>query len=181
VGNFLNNHFISTFKKIPTANFRIVEIRGHLLKQGGNIASYFLTPDGKVISVVGGVADDYTLLKEARWVNEMWNETHPQADDPPVEDRIRSRVQDRVKAIKKEIYTGEGETSHFKELQASGRKLAQVGNGVYIFRETLPSLGSVYQEVFESLGQIVGERKPIDPALQRNGCGEKVEDLPRRK
>jgi hypothetical protein len=49
------------------ATFRIV---GGGQKQGGNVASYFCAPDGRVLHVVAGPVDAATLLREARWVVE---------------------------------------------------------------------------------------------------------------
>ena len=39
-------------------------------KQGGNVASYFCTPDGRVLDVVAGPVDAKALLSEARWAVE---------------------------------------------------------------------------------------------------------------
>src|SRR4029077_10708163 len=38
--------------------------------QGGNVASYFCAPDGRVLHLVAGPVDAATLLREARWVVE---------------------------------------------------------------------------------------------------------------
>jgi hypothetical protein len=65
VGNYLNEYFVSSFQKVAT--FRIVA-GGQ--KQGGNVASYFCAPDGRVLHVVAGPVDAATLLREARWVVE---------------------------------------------------------------------------------------------------------------
>jgi hypothetical protein len=62
VGEFINENFVSSFQKVGT--FRIVG--GN--KQGGNVASYFLAPDGRVLHVVAGPVDGATMLKEAKWV-----------------------------------------------------------------------------------------------------------------
>lgn len=62
VGEFLNEHFVSSFQKVAT--FRIVNGQ----KQGGNVAAYFCAADGRVLHVVAGPVDADTLLKEARWV-----------------------------------------------------------------------------------------------------------------
>jgi hypothetical protein len=64
VGKFLNKHFVSSFQKVAT--FQIV----NGAKQGGNVASYFCAPDGRVLHVVAGPVDAGTLLAEARWVVE---------------------------------------------------------------------------------------------------------------
>lgn len=62
VGKFLNEHFVASYQKVAT--FRIVDGQ----KQGGNVASYFCAPDGRVLHVVAGPVDAATLLAEARWV-----------------------------------------------------------------------------------------------------------------
>lgn len=66
VGQYLNEHFVSTFQKVGT--FRIVN--GN--KQGGNVASYFCTPDSRVLHAIAGPVDGETLIREARWVIENW-------------------------------------------------------------------------------------------------------------
>lgn len=62
VGKFINEHFVSSFQKVAT--FRIVGKQ----KQGGNVASYFCAPDGRVLHVVAGPVNANTLLREAEWV-----------------------------------------------------------------------------------------------------------------
>lgn len=64
VGKYLNEYFVSSFQKVGT--FRVVNGQ----KQGGNVASYFCAPDGRVLHVVAGPVDAPTLLKEAKWVVE---------------------------------------------------------------------------------------------------------------
>jgi hypothetical protein len=64
VGKYLNEYFVSAFQKVAT--FRIVNGQ----KQGGNVASYFCAPDGRVLHVVAGPVAAETLLQEARWVVE---------------------------------------------------------------------------------------------------------------
>ena len=65
VGKYLNEFFASSFQKVAT--FRIVN---GTQKQGGNVASYFCAPDGRVLHVVAGPVDAATLRREARWVVE---------------------------------------------------------------------------------------------------------------
>jgi hypothetical protein len=62
VGKYLNEHFVSSFQKVAT--FRIVGQQ----KQGGNVASYFCAPDGRVLHVVAGPVNAAQLLREAQWV-----------------------------------------------------------------------------------------------------------------
>jgi len=64
VGKYLNENFVASFQKVAT--FRIVGNQ----KQGGNVASYFCAPDGRVLHIVAGPVDAATLLREAKWVVE---------------------------------------------------------------------------------------------------------------
>jgi hypothetical protein len=64
VGKYLEEHFVSSFQKVAT--FRIVGKQ----KQGGNVASYFCAPDGRVLHVIAGPVNAATLLREAKWVVE---------------------------------------------------------------------------------------------------------------
>jgi hypothetical protein len=64
VGKFLNEYFVSSFQKVAT--FRIVGGQ----KQGGNVATYFCAPDGRVLHIVAGPVDAATFLREAKWVVE---------------------------------------------------------------------------------------------------------------
>src|SRR5262249_21073889 len=67
VGDYLNKYFVSSYQKI--SNF-VVTSNG--AKQGGNVASYFCMPDGRVLHVVVGPVSGTRLLDEARWVEETW-------------------------------------------------------------------------------------------------------------
>jgi hypothetical protein len=66
VGQYLNRHFVSAFQKIAT-----FQINGGQ-KQGGNVASYFCTPEGLVLHAVAGPVDAGTFLREARWANDTY-------------------------------------------------------------------------------------------------------------
>jgi hypothetical protein len=62
LGKFVNEHFVCSFQKVGT--FKIVNGQ----KQGGNVATYFCAPDGRVLHAVAGPVDGPTMLAEARWV-----------------------------------------------------------------------------------------------------------------
>jgi hypothetical protein len=62
VGEFVREHFVCSFQKVGT--FRIVGGQ----KQGGNVATYFCAPDGRVLHVIPGPVGAEQFLAEARWV-----------------------------------------------------------------------------------------------------------------
>lgn len=64
VGKYIDTYFCSSFQRVAT--FKIVGKQ----KQGGNVASYFCAPDGRVLHVIPGPVDAGTLLREAKWVVE---------------------------------------------------------------------------------------------------------------
>ena len=56
VGKYLNANFASSFQKVGT--FRVIQNpNGPPQKQGGNVASYFCAPDGRVLHVSGNFED----------------------------------------------------------------------------------------------------------------------------
>ena len=57
VGKYLNEYYVASFQKVAT--FKIVGQQ----KQGGNVASYFCAPDGRVLHAVAGPVDSATLLR----------------------------------------------------------------------------------------------------------------------
>jgi hypothetical protein len=66
VGQYLDRHFVSAFQKVAT-----FQING-CVKQGGNVAAYFCTPDGLVLHAIAGPVNAHTFLREARWANETY-------------------------------------------------------------------------------------------------------------
>ena len=66
VGDYLNEHCVSSFQKVGT--FKVAD-DGQ--KQGGNVATYFCAPDGRVLHIVAGPVNAATLLKESKWVVEL--------------------------------------------------------------------------------------------------------------
>jgi hypothetical protein len=64
VGEYVNQNFVTAYQKVGT--FRVNPRNGQ--KQGGNVASYFCAPDGRVLHAVAGPVDAATLIREAKWV-----------------------------------------------------------------------------------------------------------------
>jgi hypothetical protein len=64
VGKYVNEYFCSSFQKVAT--FKIVG----KAKQGGNVATYFCAPDGRVLHCIAGPVDAATMIREAKWVVE---------------------------------------------------------------------------------------------------------------
>jgi hypothetical protein len=75
VGKFVNEYFVSAFQKVAT--FRIVGKQ----KQGGNVATYFCAPDGRVLHVIAGPVNAQQFLREARWVVDTTKEAIKTAKD----------------------------------------------------------------------------------------------------
>ncbi len=61
VGEFVTKNFVSAYQKVGT--FRIVGKQ----KQGGNVATYFCAPDGRVLHCVAGPVNSQQFLVEAKW------------------------------------------------------------------------------------------------------------------
>jgi hypothetical protein len=72
VGEFLNEHFIAAYQQI--GDFTVTKVDGKVQKNGGNVASYFLTPKGLVVNAVVGPVKADKLLSEARLAQELFEQ-----------------------------------------------------------------------------------------------------------
>jgi hypothetical protein len=115
-------------------SFEVVNQAGVLAKNGGNVASYFCTPDGRVIHAVTGPVPAEELLAAARWAVDV-SSGGSALDDP-----------ERIGA------------AHREELQRSSLPVASPAQQKVhrlLASQPLPPLNDVYQEVFE---EILGQR-----------------------
>jgi len=115
-------------------SFEVVNHAGVLVKNGGNVASYFCTPDGRVIHAVTGPVPAEELLAAARWAVDV--SSGGSAVDHP----------ERIGA------------AHREELERSSRPVASVAQQKIhrlLASQPLPPLNEVCQTVFE---EILGQR-----------------------
>jgi hypothetical protein len=66
VGRYLNASFVSSYQKVGTFTLNGSQ------KQGGNVASYFCTADGRVLHAIAGPVNAAVMLREARWAVETY-------------------------------------------------------------------------------------------------------------
>jgi len=64
VGEYVEKFFCSAYQRVGT--FRIVG----RAKQGGNVATYFCAPDGRILHAIAGPVNADQFLVEAKWVVE---------------------------------------------------------------------------------------------------------------
>jgi hypothetical protein len=121
-------------------SFEVVNKQGELQKNGGNVASYFCTPDGRVIHAVTGPVSAGTLLAEAHWAVENYERVG--GNGSLLADAHRDAIGPR-----RGLFFNDGATdSRIHQLLAG---------------EPLPWLNDIYETIFETiLGQRVS--KPGD-------------------
>jgi len=109
----------------------VVDEHGNLQKNGGNVASYFCTPDGHVIHAVTGPVAAGELLDAAKWAVTNYTEaTQGRAGEVPAT---------LARAHRDAVHDSNGPARQVHQLLAS---------------KHLPALKTVFQEVFERiLGQ----------------------------
>lgn len=179
VGKFINENFIATFKKVGT--FRIQ----NGIKIGGNVVSYFLTPDGRVISAVGGPVQPEMLLKEAKWAHKVWEEANKGLEkeknsrlkNRKIIDRVFCSVKDRMRKASKVDYNYMyyKHTYYFEDLKKMHHVIA---NGLIVmFKESLPHIDSVYEKVFMAVGEKVSDQDVIDDGKNPRKKNKMIEDL----
>lgn len=70
MGTFLSKHFFCGWEKVGT--FTVVKSGERVVqKQGGNVATYFCTPDLEVIHAVAGNVGAEEFLREAKWAVDL--------------------------------------------------------------------------------------------------------------
>jgi hypothetical protein len=150
VGDYLNQSFVSTFQKVGT--FR----RAGNQKQGGNVASYFCTPEGQVLHIVVGRAKANALLREARWVVEAWKLAQLECQDDPARYRafFRQAHADRFRSKQRRAVTVE-QLASVKDQESRVHLLLALS--------PMARIDQVYQLVFE---KIVGEKVSTSPVLE---------------
>ena len=111
-----------------------------MTKNGGNVASHFLTPDGHVIHSVTGPVAAKVLLEEAKWAMEMFAESRSQPNSSRQRQFISSAHQQ----------------ASWSPRDNQDRKVHEL-----LSTRPLPPLKMVYEEIFEKiLGQKVSEAGP---------------------
>ena len=113
-------------------SFEVVDEHGKLQRNGGNVASYFCTPEGRVVHAVTGPVAAEELLDEAHWAVASYAAA------------AQGRTGD-VPVILARSHRDAGTNSRNNQTRAVHQLLAT---------QPLPAMQSVFQEVFERiLGQ----------------------------
>jgi hypothetical protein len=152
VGKYLNAHFVASYQKVAT--FTIAGDQ----KQGGNVASYFCTPDGKVLHAVAGPADAAAFLREARWAVEAYKMARLETGEGPA----------RLRAFFHEAHAQRLAEEHGLDLARGGPARGALNNQgkVHLLLTAAPlvKLERAYKLVFE---RILGEKVSTAPVVRR--------------
>lgn len=68
----MKRNYVAAFQQ--AGDFSVVPVNGKMVKNGGNVVSYFCTPEGRLIHAVGGPVSPQKLLAEARWATEAFRQ-----------------------------------------------------------------------------------------------------------
>lgn len=133
VAAYFQNHFVAAYQQVGA--FEVVDQHGNLQRNGGNVASYFCTPQGRVVHAVTGPVPARELLDEAYWAVDSYAQaaSGAQGEIPTLLARSHERAAPAARR-------GTSNTTAIHKLLAN---------------QALPHLGAVYQEVFE---KILGQR-----------------------
>ena len=124
-------HFVSAHQQV--GDFRVVKVGNQLKKNGGNVASHFLTADGRVIHSVTGPVSASVLLDEARWALAM----HAEAVARPHSEQTQ-------------FVAWSHQQASWAPASPQDRRIHEL-----LATRPLPALQSVYEEIF---GKILGQR-----------------------
>jgi hypothetical protein len=154
VGKYFNTEFVSTYQKVGTFT-----VAGRQ-KQGGNVATYFCTPDGCVLHVVAGPVNAATLLREARWVVETYKLAHLDHPDTNAAEFRALLWKAHVDRLRQDYGVDLNDAD-----PRARRNLGKQGQvHLLLAAAPLPRLEQVYRLVFEN---ILGEKVSTAPVVQR--------------
>lgn len=155
MGKYFRNHFVASYQKVGT--FRIVNGQ----KQGGNVAGYFCTPDGRVLHAIAGPVDAGVLLREARWAVEADKLARLEAGDDG----------ERLRDFFRQAHAERLRREHGLNLDAAAARgscptLTPPGR-VHLLLAVAPlaRVDQVYRLVFE---KILGEKVSVAPVVERS-------------
>ena len=148
-------------------------------KQGGNVASYFCTPDGRVLHVIPGPVDARTLLREARWVVETYKLAQLEGQDDPMRfvtfirkahaDRLRQEYRLDGRDLPAPEYNAIAPAIKSLPDLARGKKHRQLGQQgqahLLLATYPMPRIEQVYVLVFE---RILNQRLSTGPVVVKN-------------
>jgi hypothetical protein len=128
VARYFAAHFVSAHQQV--GSFEVVNEFGTLDKTGGNVASYFCTPDGQVIHAVTGPVTADELLAAARWAVEV------SSDGRAANDAVRIAAAHRDEC---------------ERPRPPGTEVAQFQVHRLLAEQPLAPLNEVYRTVFERI------------------------------
>ncbi len=160
MGELFAKHFVAAHQQV--GDFTAVEVDGTIQKNGGNVASYFCTPEGRVIHAVTGPVSADELLAAAQWAIDRWDEVKD-LSTLAVQRAAMAAAHD--KAIRDNAAATSGKASpglrgleRYSQLWAEvAQHIGSQADKVHLLLREMPlaALDDVYVHVFE---RILGER-----------------------
>jgi hypothetical protein len=168
VGDFVNTHFVSGYKKVGTFQ------KDGETKNGGNVATYFCLPDETVIHVIPGPVDADVFLREAHWAVDVYESAMMEHKDDLEKQKEYVKRAHAVRYLKGSA-----------EMQAAGTKRAAAFaarlNGLMpksrprdrgvldqahwlLWSNPMPTLAAIYRTVWSD---ILNERVTDQPVIDR--------------
>ncbi len=155
VGEYLNAHFVACFQKVATTRAEGAD------RTEGTLASYFCTPDGRVLHLLAGPATADVFLREAHWVVETCEQARKESrgDTNPL---FRTAIQ---KAHADRLRKDHGLDVDRLKPRAGRKPLPQAARVHLLLTATpLVKLEKVYRLVFERfLGEPVAPSPVVTP------------------
>ena len=141
-------------------DFTAVNVNGAIQKNGGNVASYFCTPDGRVVHAVIGPVSAEVLLTEAHWALARWDEVKdlatPDAQERQMSLSHQGELPGEMRKGGQVASRGQNNTPFVSAWGSASRLIGTQPQKVHqlLAEKPLAPLEDVYVEVFE---RILGE------------------------
>jgi hypothetical protein len=162
VGEYFAKHFVAAHEQV--GDFEVVNVKGTLTKNGGNVASYFCTPEGRVVHAVLGPVTADELLEQAKWAVENY--------------QAISGLEEvyRQQGILAKAHRGALSKPNPKVPIYFARGSANRTDSVHLYlaEQKFPKLDSIYRHVFEELlGEQVSNTRDLKVAEEKIRIAER--------
>ena len=138
--------FVAAHQQV--GDFKVVKVQGRLQKNGGNVAGYFCTPEGRVIHATAGPVTPDTFLDAARWAVDQYERLK---DLPPQTREQEMSMAHRLQAsnVRKggKLAAALGWTATWKDGTLTNEQRVHM----LVAERPLPPLSSVYRDVFNEI------------------------------
>jgi hypothetical protein len=117
-------------------DFEVVRVGGKLQKNGGNVVTYFCTPDMRVLHFVVGPVSAGSLMDEAAWAHRVFDATRMKDRTGATKAKLVKTSREQIEAVRKEhkaMIAGDADAA-MRQMAVQREAFAKMRRGTSAYR-----------------------------------------------